>query len=596
MTNTSPKTFNLPKGKTHFLFCVILSAFFAIVTFSFIFFIPAFIEKPTLINNFGSSLAQYLHETFFVAGNAATITGLVFYWIFATITAIITFLGFLVLIKQLFTFVQLPKWYNNYINETTKIINSCDLTHAKYKVAMVVCTCNDVLPNTILQTSRQTYKNMDVWISDDSTKPDIIEQIDSFCKEHGFHVLHRDPNHKKQHPTKIGNLFYFLDKYGSKYDYIFENDSSSLITPNFVANALCFLNTPLYNHDNDGAVIANGSFIGIQTLLPYLYTEATRLNESMGLVGTTVELSGNTVQLNGWGALFKTSTLKSIPLEKVECPSCDMTRGFWLTIHGKHNYLNPFDFASKLCPPNAEGIKNQWLKWTGGDVFSFREGLSWGYFSNKYNRLFTRLITTSKVIVVPLAFVNTLLFTITMVCLSPTYWSWSPIIMLLFVYLAAVIVLVVAIKVNHLKIHKIVLFALFFLFMGIAMGYKLAFQTFKCWITGKWSSGAVTIKGAHKATAKQKFLMGRFDYIIILVTLTICLLLNFLVPELNKGLIWVVIFGFVTLPSIFYIILIWVGDIKVKRGWYPTTDNYEFWLSDHRYDLLKNSEVWRKQH
>ncbi|MCQ2748109.1 MAG: hypothetical protein MJ223_02530 [Mycoplasmoidaceae bacterium] len=48
------------------------------------------------------------------------------------------------------------------MNGHTKIINSCKGLKFNDKVAMVVPTCNDFLPNTILQTAKQTYKNIDI--------------------------------------------------------------------------------------------------------------------------------------------------------------------------------------------------------------------------------------------------------------------------------------------------------------------------------------------------------------------------------------------------------------------------------------------------
>jgi hypothetical protein len=74
---------------------------------------------------------------------------------------------------------------------------------------LVVGVCNDFSPNQLLQTANQTYKNMDVWICDDSTNQTTINEIDDFVKKHkNFYVSRRDHEHKLQHPTKVGNTFY----------------------------------------------------------------------------------------------------------------------------------------------------------------------------------------------------------------------------------------------------------------------------------------------------------------------------------------------------------------------------------------------------
>jgi membrane glycosyltransferase len=143
------------------------------------------------------------------------------------------------------------------------------------KIAMLVPTFNDFSPNTIIQTANQTYKNIDVWILNDSEDVNLTNQIKKFCDEHKFYFLQHDSHHRQQHPTKIGNIFYFLEKYGNKYDYIFENDSSSIVSSSFVYNSLCFFHSPLLNHEKDACVVPNGCFYGINNLMSYLVEKTT---------------------------------------------------------------------------------------------------------------------------------------------------------------------------------------------------------------------------------------------------------------------------------------------------------------------------------
>ena len=104
----------------------------------------------------------------------------------------------------------------------SRIVNSCNPNDFKDKVALVVGVCNDFLPNTLLQTANQTYKNIDVWICDDSNDPKTIQEIDDFVKKHkNVYVCRRPDEHKKLHRTKIGNVSYWLGKYGLQYDYVF---------------------------------------------------------------------------------------------------------------------------------------------------------------------------------------------------------------------------------------------------------------------------------------------------------------------------------------------------------------------------------------
>ncbi|MCQ3908574.1 MAG: hypothetical protein MJ200_03365 [Mycoplasmoidaceae bacterium] len=47
------------------------------------------------------------------------------------------------------------------MNEHARIINSCDPSTFNDRVALIVTVCNDLTENTILQTKKQTYKNLD---------------------------------------------------------------------------------------------------------------------------------------------------------------------------------------------------------------------------------------------------------------------------------------------------------------------------------------------------------------------------------------------------------------------------------------------------
>lgn len=600
MKNQVGHTFTMPKGKTYYIPCLLLSILFVFGFGIAFLFIPDFwFHDPLNLGNGDRSFFFAFNERFITNPAApAWQHGLGwFHWAIFILAFAWTPMGAFLGFREIFNIFTLRKWWSTYIGGCTEIINSCKDTTINGKVAMVVCTCNDILPNTIFQTAQQSYKNMDVWISDDSNKPEIVQQIDKFAAEHGYHVLHRDPSHKKAHPTKIGNLYYFIEKYGNNYEYIFENDSSTITTPHFVENALYLLNTPLFNHENDGGVIAQGSFMGIKSLLPYLYSTASQLAEATVMVGGTTQISGHPAQMNGWGALYRTSLLKKIPLEDVECPSCDMTRGFWLTARGYHNYLNPFDFSSKLCPPNAEGIKNQWLKWTGGDVFSMRKKLSVGNFPDRNLKIFVWLTTCTNVFILPITCLLAFVYTVVFACLNFFYLNFTSIIFMAIIALAWAILFLVLIFKTKTSLKVFILWALFYGGVGVSILYKKALTTIKDAITKKWSSGAVTVKGVSRTNWKQKLKTCRFDLIIILLALTLCTVLTVTLTnaQLSRFIIWFNIFIVISGPSFLYILWVWIGEIRVKKGWDTPMLQYMFWLNDFRYDYIKDTEVWKKQ-
>ena len=230
------------------------------------------------------------------------------------------------------------------------------------KIAMLVPTFNDFSPKTIIQTANQTYKNIDVWILNDSEDVNLTNQIKEFCNKHKFYFLQHDSYHKQQHPTKIGNIYYFLKKYGNKYDYIFENDSSSIVNSSFVYNSLCFFHSPLLNHEKDACVVPNSCFYGINNLMSYLAGKTTTWYTS-GIINNSLTtnkcLTGYDIITYGCCCLTKTSVLQKIPLNKIETTTCDTMRGYWLSLNNYKIYYNPFDFGAKIATQSIWAMKNQ---------------------------------------------------------------------------------------------------------------------------------------------------------------------------------------------------------------------------------------------
>ena len=358
---------------------LILAVFISISVFLFIFLHPDIFNYK----NSHSSNLQIIIEN--LVSNGRTIgkkTAIVIFILLLIFELLCIAISLYLIFRVSITYLTYKKWYPHLLNEQAKIINSCvDSKRWKDKVVMLIPVCNDFLPNTILQTAKQTYQNIDIWIIDDSSKPEIQQEIKAFCKSHNFHLLQRDPNHKKAHPTKIGNIYYFLSKYGHQYDYIFENDSSSIVTPNFVYNALCYFKSPLINNAKIACVIANGSFYGARNVLSYLYSKFSQYNETFG-TGSGMFNSTNSTLVNGWCAMYKVSSLAQIPLEEIECTVCDAARGFWWTKNNMIVYTDCYSFSAKLSPQTIIGIKNQKLKWHTGDIF-LQRNVAPGKFAEK---------------------------------------------------------------------------------------------------------------------------------------------------------------------------------------------------------------------
>lgn len=589
MTKTNQQSFNLPKGKSYFIPSILLGIFLSLFPILVFHFVPDYM-------NHNQSFFSIFCDNFFKNGNVGTIIGGSLYFIILIINCILLCTIGWFAIRILFLMLGYKNWFTNYISEHTKIINSCNTKLFTDKVAMVVATCNDFSPNTILQTAKQTYKNMDVWISDDSSKPDVIEKIDSFCKKHNFNVIHRDPQHKKEHPTKIGNLSYFLSKCGDKYDYIFENDSGSIVTNTFVENSLCYFNSSLLINENSGAVITNGSFYGAQNIIGFLVGRAFMFSEATCATGSSVQLTGCPTSLNGWGCLYKTSVLKAVDLKTVECPICDSARGMYLTLYKYKTYLNPFDFAAKLGPQSIQALRNQRLKWAGGDVFVFRNKLSRSKYPTFRQNIYIKTFTYSINLLFPFSILALAINAIILACLNFFYFNITALVILASIFVPFILVVLIL-----FWIKKAPLLQFIWLLLGsiaeIGFIYNKIYQMiWRGFIRHTWSSRSVTLKTTNTLSIKQKLKMGLPNTIILLLSVTLCLLLTLLIPSLNKFLIWINIFLVLSTPSVIYLIYLWIGCIHIRIGYDDKMVNYNHWLQDFRLKYVKQSEIWSRQH
>ena len=127
--------------------------------------------------------------------------------------------------------------YSCFIYESLYIINLAKLPKQLPKVVYVYTTHNDFLPGRILQNSKQTYKNFEVWIADGSDQEPIREEIRQFAKKYNFNLCQMGI---KGSATKAENLNYFLTKSGAVFDYLVVADSDESFDPCFVDASIRF--------------------------------------------------------------------------------------------------------------------------------------------------------------------------------------------------------------------------------------------------------------------------------------------------------------------------------------------------------------------
>ena len=467
---------------------------------------------------------------------------------------------------------------------------------------MVVGICDDFMPNTLLQTANQTYKNIDVWLCDDSKNEKNKEFINSFAKEHGFFVMRRDSEHKKMHKSKVGNTFYWLNKYGSKYDYVFENDSSTIVASTFVEHCLCYYHSELLKNKKIGGIICNGMFYSTKSLLTDIYSKSFQVFLSLEYQKWLMPFE-KVLGLNGWCSFYKIEDLAKISLKEVECSVCDLARGMWLTKNGYTNLYNPFDFGGKMSVQNIRDLKNQRMKWTSGDYFIYKSPLNSKY-SNIFETFTTKISIYSTSIITLLVFLLGLSDVILMLALNIFYVNWTIILFSSLFTIITFFIFCIFCFINNYPLFKVLWYVILSGILFTAISYKILWQMIVRGFIMHTTSvlTCVTRKDIYSTTIKENMRMCLFDLLVVLFGIGLCLTLTFTLGSgnsnpsnsvfestglLNNWSIWLILFPFISMPSILYIFMVWIGEIKVKRGYDPNQKTFAIEKEDFRYNWVE---------
>ncbi len=146
-------------------------------------------------------------------------------------------------------------WY--YINRGRLIRRHKSVAEAEginenAKVLLLYCTCNDFDGASLLKSlERQTWKNAEAVILDDSSNETYKKSIDEFAKEHNIKVVRR----ADRKGFKAGNINHFLlsDEIKGNYDYSVILDSDEILPENFIQDCLRYFN----RYKNVGIVQGN---------------------------------------------------------------------------------------------------------------------------------------------------------------------------------------------------------------------------------------------------------------------------------------------------------------------------------------------------
>ncbi len=120
--------------------------------------------------------------------------------------------------------------------ELKNIIKEVKLPKILPKVVYVYSAYNDFQQIKMLQNMKQTYKNIEYWISDSLSDKKKSKEIKEFCKK--YNVNYYSTN--RANINKTNNLNYFLNESKIKFDYLLVSDNDVIIDKNFVLNSLKF--------------------------------------------------------------------------------------------------------------------------------------------------------------------------------------------------------------------------------------------------------------------------------------------------------------------------------------------------------------------
>ncbi len=505
------------------------------------------------------------------------------------------------LFSILFNFVEIDKWKGICFEKHSTIINSVNSKKLSDKVALVVGVCNDFSPNQLLQTANQTYKNMDVWICDDSTNQTTINEIDDFVKKHkNFYVSRRDHEHKLQHPTKVGNTFYWLNKYGKKYDFVFENDSSSIVTSTFVENSLCYFHSPYLKNMKISGITCNANYYPAQNVFSTIGSFDCQIaNEFLFQI---FDIFGTKVFLDGWCSFYRVSTMSKVNLNDVECASCDWARGIWLHQKGYISIVNPFDFGGKISVQNINDYKAQRLKWLNSDLFLlFKSRL---FVKKKNGPYLIFFLLNANLFPYSVFFILNLAFIVLCLCLNFFYFNiFAACLLLLLSFSQLFIFLLISFFQKNFLVLKIILWRLVTSFLGFSIFYKRVWEIFVNNVfkikKKKW---VVTSKNVIKTSIWKTFVFCIPDLIWLSIVLSLTILVtiyfgswdtnnayffNSMNYIFNNWFIWTSFFPFFVLPSLLYISLAILGGIKNNKGWSSNLSYFPIEEYDFRYKFTK---------
>lgn len=224
-------------------------------------------------------------------------------------------------------------------------------------VGLLYVTCNDFEPKALAASSVQDYPNYEVVILDDSSKPEYLAAVDAYAAEHGITVVRRD---NRPEGYKAGNINWYLERGGRKFDYFGIVDSDEILPPEFIDRCLD------YFADDPAVGIVQANHIATRNRTTFMKTFAAGVDAHWPAY-QTVKAHAGFLSLLGHGAMVSRAAYQAgggfphIVAEDIGF-AIDALRGGYRT-----------EFAADVTceeefPPDYFAFKKRHRKWTEGNM------------------------------------------------------------------------------------------------------------------------------------------------------------------------------------------------------------------------------------
>ncbi|MBU4693761.1 glycosyltransferase [Mycoplasma zalophidermidis] len=244
------------------------------------------------------------------------------------------------------------------------------------RVVLAYCTYNDFNPKALIQSMKQNYNNFKTVILDDSSNPQIKNEIDVFSKKYPNIDVIRRENHVGFKAGNINN--YFLNN--SNWDYFVILDSDEVIPPNFIVDSLKYFSY----FKKIGVVQANHKSINEKNDFQRFF--GTTILSGCTTSLTAKNLSG-VVTLFGHGAMISKECYDSVN-GFPQLVSEDNAFSAYILMKGYYVYFAPDIICGEEFPTNYLAFKKRQTKFTLGNMQLNSDGVLKNIFKSKLNFFF----------------------------------------------------------------------------------------------------------------------------------------------------------------------------------------------------------------